>query len=78
MPTNMAFADQDHKRKAAIFKQSLRLMETAAGVFLQKVPVRDAKRLQTGGDGQGVPGGGQARRRRQLGSGKAGRADTAK
>ena len=48
----MAFADQDHKRKAAIFKQSLRLMETAAGVFLQKVPVRDAKRLQTGGDGQ--------------------------
>ena len=41
----MSFDAQTHKRKASLFRQSLRFQEVAANVFVQRVPVRYLKRL---------------------------------
>ena len=41
----MAFRDQTSKRKASIFRQSLRFQEVAAQVFVQRIPLRYLRRL---------------------------------
>jgi hypothetical protein len=41
----MSFEEQTAKRRISIFKQSLRFQEIAAGVFIQRVPVRYLRRL---------------------------------
>ena len=43
----MAFDSQTAQRKSSIFKSSLRFLEVAAGVFVQKVPVRYLTRLSS-------------------------------
>ena len=41
----MSFTEQTASRKATIFKQALRFSEIAAGVYVQRIPVRYLKRL---------------------------------
>lgn len=51
----MSFGEQTTRRKHAIFKQALRFNEAAANVVIQRVPVRELRRLMKTTDSVGDP-----------------------